>query len=576
MVVFEIGGRSLTEGSFRHVIETEIEKLVEFFGEKYRAKIEEKIYNTNYVIADRKRIDSKEKALDTLNEFIKEIGADLAPDLLRNHDENSILNFINKIKEWAISNPNVKDDVEYRAFWASYFENLDTKNFESYQGKYEHFCNMRAKFNDPEFIENLQKRVNGIQSFQVLKKAFGAWINKRFYYEYYKQGRATEYAAQLKWYLNSKQIACRQELSKVFGEERLLDIYIEHENEDISKTFIDYLNKKPELRNKDDEFDYTIMFDKLTGEHLTLQEYETKYEKQIAQISSTLHEKFEKMDKEKDSKLVRGTLSKLQEYLESQGVKDVDDVINRFIIYMKKLDDAAAYHSSLETENGKISFVALPEDFQFSLTHETLHAISGDEKSNKTGFDNYETTTALNEVITEFFALKIDSRKAENSDSKLTCSYSAAFPIMERFLNNNIDKIKTFYLNGDTESFKNFIGVENFEQLCKNLTELLNFSQKVPHLTLKVEQILRDPSSCKNEKLLQAINNVAKIIQSIEKANVHISAGSFATAESSSSANKTGNSSSASSASSGSSKNSSQTAQHPAILETSAGTMLAQ
>ncbi len=517
MVVFEVGGRTLTEGSFRHVIEAEIEKLVEFFGEEYRAKIEEKIYNSNYVIADRKRIDSNSKSINVLHDFLKEIGADLAPDLLRNHDENSTLKFINKFKEWALSSPNVKDNVEYRAFWASYFENLDTKDFDTYQGKYEHFLKMRAKFNDPEFIENLQKRIDSIQSFQVLKEAFGAWIDKRMYYEYYKLGQSSEYAAQLKWYLNSKQILCRQELARVFGKNKLLDIIIENENEDISKTFIDYITKKPELRSSDDEFDYKRMFDELTGEHLSLQEYETKYEKQIAQISSTLHEKFEKMDNEKDSGLIRGTLSKLEEYLKNQGVKDVDDAINRFIIYMKKLDDAAAYHSSLETENGRINFVALPEDFQFSLTHETLHAISSDENSNKTGFDNHETTTALNEVITEFLALKIDNRKAENLDSKLTCNYSAAFPLMEEFLNKNLDKIKTFYLNGDVESFKKFIGAENFEQLCQNLTELLNLSKKIPHLTLNVQQILKDPLSCKNEKLKEAVNNIIKTMQSIEK-----------------------------------------------------------
>ncbi len=519
MVVFEIGSRSLTEESFKHVVETEIEKLVKFFGEENRDKIEDTIYNTIYVIGDRKKIDSKEKILESLQSFLCAADADFVFDLLklRNYNEDNFFNFFNKFQEWAQSTPNIEENAEYRAFCASYFEKSDEKEIVTCQGKHEHFLEMRANFNKPEFIENLQKRVDDFQKFSIIIKAISkVWEDVKQECELLKQNHVSEYNQQLKWYLGTKQTICRQELAHVFGEDRLGNISITHENDDISKTFINYITKNPDFISLDDKIEFDVMFKQITGEDLTLQEYETKYEKQIKQLRETLHSKFEKIDKEKTSGLVKSTLLRLQEYLKEQGVKDVDKILDRFLIYMKKLDGSAAYYKTLKTENDNIDFIALPRDFQFSLTHETLHSIAKVENSNQTGFDNCRATIALNEVLTEFLALKIDERKAENLNSKLTCCYSSAFPIMEEFLNKNLDKIKAFYLKGDIESFKKFIGEENFEQLCSSLTQLLNLSEKISSLTLKTEQILKDSSSCKNDKLIEVVNKVQDVMQKIE------------------------------------------------------------
>ena len=217
------------------------------------------------------------------------------------------------------------------------------------------------------------------------------------------------------------------------------------------------------------------------------------------------------LEERKDRKM-NSTLPELNKFLKEQALPiDVDSgkIIEHLRNYINASGDGtAAYCSTIIKDEGFFNLIVLPDDFQLYATHEMLHAVS----ENFT----FDFDRALDEVITEFFATKIDDTKIQKEHSKLDIIYSAAIPLVEKFFNDNLERIKSFYISGSHVLFKIYIGYQNYEALCNALTELLNLSKNVLHSYHRTKQVLKDPSLYKNDKYVKAVYKVQQIIQDIE------------------------------------------------------------
>ena len=102
----------------------------------------------------------------------------------------------------------------------------------------------------------------------------------------------------------------------------------------------------------------------------------------------------------------------------------------------------------------------------------------------KKEIDNFEVDTFFNEVVTDYFACKIyDIFKEKYKpigliDEQFFSSYSIAFPIIHRFLDDNLEDIKECRISNDANAFKKLIGEDCYRKLAINLNNFIEFINK--------------------------------------------------------------------------------------------------
>ena len=124
-----------------------------------------------------------------------------------------------------------------------------------------------------------------------------------------------------------------------------------------------------------------------------------------------------------------------------------------------------------------VPFMLIKENFPNNiLVHELLHGISasqGEDGVYKTGVaigfkDN--KTVGLNEVLTDYFAMKINNKMKENGelvgDPNMPLSlYALAIYPLQKLIDENIDVFKTAMMTKDPNYLENKLGNFNYEKL---------------------------------------------------------------------------------------------------------------
>lgn len=109
--------------------------------------------------------------------------------------------------------------------------------------------------------------------------------------------------------------------------------------------------------------------------------------------------------------------------------------------------------------------------------------------------DDFKIDTYFNEVVTDYLACKIyDIFKEKYKpigliEEQFFSSYSIAFPIIHRFLDDNLEDIKECRISNDANAFKKLIGEDCYRKIATNLYE---FSQVINKNNLSDLQILEN------------------------------------------------------------------------------------
>lgn len=96
--------------------------------------------------------------------------------------------------------------------------------------------------------------------------------------------------------------------------------------------------------------------------------------------------------------------------------------------------------------------------------------------------DEDEINTYFNEVVTDYLACKIyDIFKEKYKpigliDEQFLSSYSKAFPLIQRFLDDNLEDIKSCRISSDANAFRKLIGEDCYRKIATNLYK---FSQVI-------------------------------------------------------------------------------------------------
>ncbi len=124
-----------------------------------------------------------------------------------------------------------------------------------------------------------------------------------------------------------------------------------------------------------------------------------------------------------------------------------------------------------------VPFMLIKEGFPNNiLVHELLHGITasqGDDGVYKTGVAlgfSENKTVGLNEVLTDYFALKIHDKMKQNGelvgDPKIPISlYAMAIYPLQKLIDENIDVFKTAMMTKDPHYLENKLGSFNYEKL---------------------------------------------------------------------------------------------------------------
>ncbi len=156
---------------------------------------------------------------------------------------------------------------------------------------------------------------------------------------------------------------------------------------------------------------------------------------------------------------------------------------------------AKAYVNDLSSESivksNKNLLVCPIEDMDEILEHENIH-IAGSQISQKPILGRYLSFglsyfdyqrrqvcgTEIDEVLTDFFARYCRAKACGkvfdyNNADGFKNSYQAVFPILGDFFVEHMSELKKFYMNNDILGLVEFLGDENYAQLCTDISILI-------------------------------------------------------------------------------------------------------
>lgn len=112
--------------------------------------------------------------------------------------------------------------------------------------------------------------------------------------------------------------------------------------------------------------------------------------------------------------------------------------------------------------------------------------------------DDFKIDTYFNEVVTDYLACKIyDIFKEKYKpigliDEQFLSSYSIAFPLIQRFLDDNLEDIKSCRISSDANAFRKLIGEDCYRKIATNLYEFSQVINKNNYSDLEIlENIAR-------------------------------------------------------------------------------------
>jgi len=173
-----------------------------------------------------------------------------------------------------------------------------------------------------------------------------------------------------------------------------------------------------------------------------------------------------------------------------------------------------------------------------AVIHETMHVISlhknPNQEDNKqeyiVGFfkpDNIDKTLAINEYVTEYLSQDLMTTQKNSLDelnypfaNQFTCSYTPGVNILNNFylgggfLDSYKDVLKQCYISKDPSILKDIIGEENYNELLELTSKYFECNEK-EHLKIINEQIIA--KNKKDSSIEQKKSPVKKILLTLSK-----------------------------------------------------------
>ena len=522
MRTFVLGDINTNKQIFEKQVKAKTEKLVKFFGEEYRESIEKKIEKTLFIVTERKDFRHSQHVLHEIvwkflhsnsYDFIEYLPLDLEQKYYLYNDEYILKTIDNFLEDENLS---VKNNIEFRAVTMAFIN----KHGEGYgiYGVDAYFAD--KYFNDPAYIDRLEENVKKI-GISTIKEAL---LNSKTYwskhfkkrYKEVKDGFYENYFSALKLRFNDDEILCAKELEKQFGERSkgvILDDFGFMFNANIPQVYLKFFSMNKEFMHDCDEYMFAKMFELLTGEKKSFEEYlkDEDLKAKIEKINQNLGKKFAKR---KENSKTTDNLPTLRKFFEDEHLDEIDGYFKNLDDYIKYRSNAAAYFYPGKTKNNEINHsIVLSKNYKKAITHEMLHSAFQSQDNNAvSGIANENVyNEALNEVLTEYFACLIDDNFSRNFHSTHFCIYSSAFPLLKNFLKNNLDVLKRCYASNSLEELANLIGKENLDNLCECLTNLLYTSQINDYCAAQIKYEMR-----KKEKI-PAIEDLKNLMNEIEE-----------------------------------------------------------
>ncbi len=540
-----------------------IEYFVEFYGEKYRKRITDRLTNTTLVFANIYRGDSDESIDSIKHSYDVEISEKLQAHLKE------------KFNAEIISDSMYYDVLDARS-WTKMRTPSEKKKLAKFLNGFSIYKDLTA--------EDLQdeKRVTEIREFT---KDVYAFLDDLF-----KQ-RDVLFSEEKKQYIKT----CEEKEKAVIKDyqnkinQLVCEYFLKHYKIDFTPknvkemlklvpTFVDFAVKNPDFVSDFDKDRYGFMIFKLhslEGDKstsykplTTKQIYDMKLDDEFGDFLYNLTELQNRRNYE---------LSNIQvpyEELSEKNLIDKEFMLFDAIDALRNGDaEAVTYFTTSYEEPNKTHAVCVFNSFYHlsssDIIHELNHVIEGDVKLSKdvlavkTGFrftkqhvygdklgdifypDIRNDATAFNEIVNDYLTIKINDILVKDNFSignmKLPTTgslYAYLFPIFGEFIDENLKEIIRCRMSNKPGLFKDVIGKENFQKLAFYCQKVLDLYMKGdmaselferPSLFEEIEKLRGDKSifeiaknpegaSTEAKQLLDYVNKIGDVFKRIQRA----------------------------------------------------------
>ncbi len=496
---YELGGDSVSAKRVDDLIKQTQEKLIKFFGEKYRNQIIQKISKTKYIFVRKCSLDYDE---DVESKY---------KDPVKSYVEARFGSF-EKLNNTYIQGTTITKDN----FLSILHNAKDSFKVD------DNFLNIILAFNYWLYKQTptkdlADKIVGDIQNYHLTYIfdmilhdyiAFSNFLNYKFHV-YKKTQKALN--------LTEREEVVFDCLEQVFGDNLTVNLRI-------APVYLIYSGLKDKTKLTDEQkHTFENMFNELTGKTLNYNDYieDESFMNKLSQLDSSIQQKMAEkhLNQAESDNFVRISLPMLKTL--TSNYTNGDAVFEEIYNFVKNKFDWIGFQIRLFHNNGLCDscIILMDESDSHILSHETIHAISSKDDGSSIGFRTDDSNYALNEVITEMFALMADGYSLSTYEGAHLNYYTAAIPILKKFVFKHLKKIKEFYLSSDIQGFQNFIGLENYSDLCNIVSDILERAREKEYTATQIEVFIKKPESCKDKLIMILLNRLKEIVKQI---NSHI------------------------------------------------------
>ena len=490
-----------------------IEAFVDYYGEKYRPRIEEKLKSAKiFFVAQNIENDKMKtsiekyynKKADNLEiEFWEEVIGEKGATKVK---EKSLLRIADKLESLDIYLPAIEPPtyfVEFlKIFGYSFPSDLRKTRLKEIE-----------MLKDKNFREQILKK---FKKFRVIwetkyRDRYNSIIKERD--EKIKQVYSElEYIDRLKENYSNQIVNLFDK--NVAGYVIDFDSMAQFKKNELYQTFNDLMARKRFVTNYDKER-FVKLFKTFGIEHNSYEEYMADDEIKIIFNEQLYNEYDELVEKHLEAKVINNPfIQKIRYELESEGkVYGINELLNIVNYFIQSPEKMGGLVISRKIDDKVKQICILPQGLELCdnvLFHEFNHILESDISNDLTkdisGLNIYEINDTdsiydvkkvinpdndedkigykyqlLNEVVNDYFSTQVTNNSINRNGyicngGNIDSFYSEGFPLLKDLIEENKDILIKSVLTEDHQYFARMIGQENFDKLADCVTEFLYFN----------------------------------------------------------------------------------------------------